>query len=125
MASFGSRKAPNVSHYLSNLNAIPSEHDIATQQPEDFNFSDDLAAFTNAEFFDLDQGEHVFQSPVDYDHSNQTLTGPDAAVAPGETKSGDFGMSSPAIHVIPQQRRRTLLASLRAIMTCDQQICSH
>lgn len=93
MAGYGHRKGPNVAHYLSNLNAIPSEHDVATtQQSEEFDFTNDLAAFTNTEFFDFDQGEHVFQSPVEYDQSSQALNPADTAVAEAEVKSGDFGM---------------------------------
>ncbi|KAI4192940.1 MAG: hypothetical protein LQ348_003012 [Seirophora lacunosa] len=91
MAGYGPRKGPNVAHYLSNLNAIPSEHDVATtQQSEEFDFTNDLAAFTNTEFFDFDQGEHVFQSPVEYDQSSQALNPADTAVAEAEVKSGDF-----------------------------------
>ncbi|KAL9019309.1 MAG: hypothetical protein Q9185_003387 [Variospora sp. 1 TL-2023] len=94
MAGYGGRKGPNVAHYLANLNAIPSEHDVVTQQqqPDDFDFSNDLAAFTNTEFFDFDQGEHVFQSPVvEFDASNQALDPADtAAVTQGGIKSGEF-----------------------------------
>ncbi|KAI4283923.1 MAG: hypothetical protein L6R35_005019 [Caloplaca aegaea] len=95
MAGYGGRKGPNVAHYLANLNAIPSEHDVVTQQqqPDDFDFSNDLAAFTNTEFFDFDQGEHVFQSPVvEFDASNQALNPADdtAAVTQGGIKSGEF-----------------------------------
>ncbi|KAL8733070.1 MAG: hypothetical protein Q9181_003708 [Wetmoreana brouardii] len=79
MAGFSGRKGPNVSHYLANLNAIPSEHDIATQQAENFDFGNDLAAFTNTEFLEFDQGENVFQSPIDYNHRNEGLNPPDSA----------------------------------------------
>ncbi|KAL8650731.1 MAG: hypothetical protein Q9210_003651 [Variospora velana] len=97
MAGYGGRKGPNVAHYLSNLNAIPSEHDVATQQPEDFDFSNDLAAFTNTEFFDFDQGEHVFQSPVEFDASNQALNPTDIAVTQGGIKSGEFDFQFPPL----------------------------
>ncbi|KAL8767048.1 MAG: hypothetical protein Q9209_006342 [Squamulea sp. 1 TL-2023] len=66
MAGYSGRKAPNVSQYLSNLNTIPSEHEIATQQPEGFDFTNDLAAFTNTQFFDFDQGENAFHPPINY-----------------------------------------------------------
>lgn len=114
MAGYGGRKGPNVAHYLANLNAIPSEHDVVTQQqqPDDFDFSNDLAAFTNTEFFDFDQGEHVFQSPVvEFDASNQALNPADdtAAVTQGGIKSGEFGME---IISTPFPMSSTLLVQL-------------
>jgi hypothetical protein len=57
-ASFNGRRAPNVSQYIANLNTIPSVADTAAQQ--DFgNFEDDLALFTNTQFFDFDVNEPV------------------------------------------------------------------
>lgn len=91
MAGLGGRKGPNVSHYLSNLNAIPSEHDLASQQPESFDFSNDLAAFTNTEFLDFDQGENVFQSPIDFSPHNESLNQVESAVTHDSGKSGEIG----------------------------------
>lgn len=54
MDGYKGRKAPNVSTYLANLNAIPSAHDVAIQQQDDFNFDNELAQFTNTEFLDFD-----------------------------------------------------------------------
>ncbi|KAL8901023.1 MAG: hypothetical protein Q9207_005402 [Kuettlingeria erythrocarpa] len=88
MTGYVGRKAPNVSHYLSNLNAIPSDQDVGTQQPDDFDFND-LATFTNTQFFDFDQGEHAFHSPVDYGQAD-ALSAADLAVSGGDPKSGDF-----------------------------------
>lgn len=130
MAGFGGRKGPNVSHYLSNLNAIPSDHDITSQQSEDFDFSTDLAAFTNTEFFDFDQGENVFQSPVDFDPSNQPLNATDPAVTQSNGKTIDFGMSNSVLmkclhHKRPDgscldgRRSAECLASLRVIMASN------
>ncbi|KAL8950948.1 MAG: hypothetical protein Q9222_003038 [Ikaeria aurantiellina] len=79
MAGLGGRKGPNVSQYLSNLNTIPSEHDLAIQQSEDFDFSGDLAAFTNTEFFDFDQGEHAFPSSLDFNDDQAASADPTAA----------------------------------------------
>jgi len=56
MSGYSARKAPNVSQYIANLNTIPSAHEIATGQ--DYPLDDDLAIFTNAEFFDFDLGEN-------------------------------------------------------------------
>ena len=60
-----------MSQYIANLNTIPSAHDIATQQQEGFNLEDDLAIFTNAEFFDFDLGENLEQSPVNYNPAQE------------------------------------------------------
>ena len=57
MDGYKSRKAPNVSHFLANLNALPSAHEVASQQQDDFNIDDELAQFTNTEFLDFDAGE--------------------------------------------------------------------
>ena len=69
MNGYKARKAPNVSHYLANLNAIPSAHDVATQQDE-FNIEDELAQFTNTEFLDFDaEGMMEQPMPPEYDPS--------------------------------------------------------
>ena len=57
MDGYKPRKGPNVSHFLANLNALPSAHEVATQQQDDFNLDDELAQFTNTEFLDFDAGE--------------------------------------------------------------------
>ena len=72
MAGFTGRRAPNVSQYIANLNTIPSAHDVPTQQDENYNIEDDLAVFTNAEFFDFDLGgEGIDQSSINYDPSQE------------------------------------------------------
>lgn len=68
MDGYKGRKAPNVSQYLANLNALPSAHDVATQQQEDFNIDDDLAQFTNTSFLDFD-GDFLEQPMPEYDTS--------------------------------------------------------
>ncbi|KAL8637498.1 MAG: hypothetical protein Q9226_009115 [Calogaya cf. arnoldii] len=70
MAGYSGRKGPNFSQYLSNLNAITSDQEPSAQQPENFDYSNDLAAFTNAEFFDFDQGENAFDPSIDYNHQD-------------------------------------------------------
>ncbi|KAI2785691.1 Regulatory protein cys-3 [Penicillium oxalicum] len=57
MANFNARRAPNFSQYLDDLNAIPSPYDQAVQQRQQentFNLDEELALFTNTEFFDFD-----------------------------------------------------------------------
>ncbi|KAL8758495.1 MAG: hypothetical protein Q9184_003910 [Pyrenodesmia sp. 2 TL-2023] len=102
MTGYVGRKAPNVSRYLSNLNAIPLEHDIATQQPDDFDFND-LATFTNTEFFDFDQGEHAFHSPIDYGQADQALNAADLTVTGGDPKSGDYDYQFQSLDPFLQQ----------------------
>ena len=64
MSAFNGRRAPNVSQYVANLNAIPSAQDVALQQQEGFSLEDDLAMFTNTEFFDFDLGDTAVAAPV-------------------------------------------------------------
>ncbi|KAJ5714936.1 uncharacterized protein N7483_012117 [Penicillium malachiteum] len=57
MAGYNGRRAPNFSQYLDDLNAIPSAYDQALQQQQQqgaFDLDDELAMFTNTEFFDFD-----------------------------------------------------------------------
>ena len=67
----GSRRGPNVSQYIANLNAIPSSHDVVNQHDGAFNLEEDLAVFTNAEFYDFDMGEEIDQQPMPYDPSQE------------------------------------------------------
>lgn len=89
MEGYKGRKAPNVSSYLANLNALPSAHDVATQQQhqqhEDFSFDDELAQFTNAEFLDQDVGDYLEQQPMpEYGPALEEKARRDIAVANNE-----------------------------------------
>jgi hypothetical protein len=53
--AYNGRRGPNVSEYIANLNAIPSAQEMQSNQ-ENFNIDDDLAMFTNTQFFDFDLG---------------------------------------------------------------------
>lgn len=75
MSGYSPRKAPNVSQYIANLNTLPSAHDLATQQQDGYPLDDDLAIFTNAEFFDFDIGENIDQSAVGYDATQEDQAG--------------------------------------------------
>ena len=82
MSGYSPRRAPNVSQYIANLNTIPSAHDIATQQQESFNIEDDLAIFTNAEFFDFELGDSIDPSAgVDYNADAEERARRDNAAA--------------------------------------------
>ncbi|KAL8814208.1 MAG: hypothetical protein Q9223_006553 [Gallowayella weberi] len=92
MAGYTGRKGPNVSQYLSNLNAIPSEHDLATQSSEGFDFINELSTFTNTEFLDYDQGSKVYHPTIDYDHLDG-LNSADSAIAQDVGKSEELDPS--------------------------------
>jgi hypothetical protein len=70
MDGYTPRRAPNVSQYVADLNTIPSDHDVAIQQQDGFTFGDDLALFTNTQFFDFDIGEQVDAAPK-YDATDE------------------------------------------------------
>jgi hypothetical protein len=59
MAGYNGRRAPNFSQYIDDLNAIPSPYDQALQQQQrqqnSFSLDEELALFTNTEFFDFDK----------------------------------------------------------------------
>lgn len=55
--SYNERRGPNVSEYVANLNAIPSAQDLQSSSAENYNLDDELALFTNAQFFDFDAGQ--------------------------------------------------------------------
>lgn len=63
------RPQPNMSEFVNQLNSIPSAQDL--QNAENFNLDDDLAMFTNTQFFDFDLGQDVqpteFEGPGDVD----------------------------------------------------------
>jgi hypothetical protein len=71
--AYNGRRGPNVSEYIANLNAIPSAQDIQAADAE-FSIDDDLAMFTNTQFFDFDMGHDT-----DLSASNFVV---DAAIAP-------------------------------------------
>lgn len=57
MASYNSRRGPNVSQYLRELHTIPAQDSAPAE--ESFNMDDDLAMFTNTQFFDFDSGQNT------------------------------------------------------------------
>ena len=91
MANFGGRRAPNVSQYIANLNTIPSEFDVAAQQEENYSLADDLAIFTNAEFFDFDLGAGVNEKSAQYDAAQEArVKRENAAAVENKAKGLDF-----------------------------------
>lgn len=67
MASYDGQRGPNVSEFIANLNTIPSAQDMAAPGPENFNLDDELAMFTNTQFFDFDLGQDADLKPVSLD----------------------------------------------------------
>lgn len=89
MAGYSGRRAPNVSRYVSNLNAIPSAHDIASPSEDNFNVENELAQFTNAEFLDFDAGKFLEEPAPEYGSRGQNEHGDDNNM---NVKGLDFGM---------------------------------
>jgi hypothetical protein len=89
MASYNGQRGPNVSEFIANLNAIPSAQDMAAGQGQDFNLDDDLAMFTNTQFFDFDLGQDADLQPSNFDFNGSSRVAPVAATE--EINNMDFG----------------------------------
>jgi hypothetical protein len=81
MAGYNGQRGPNVSEFIANLNTIPSAQDVAGQGPENFNLDDELAMFTNTQFFDFDLGQDADLKPSNFgfDFNEQGRVAPGAA----------------------------------------------
>jgi hypothetical protein len=91
MSSFDGRRAPGVSQQIAALNSLPSTHQPAPQQQQQdaFGLEDDLALYTNAQFFDFDMGEN--HEPIDYDPEHELRARREnAAAAKHSAKGLDF-----------------------------------
>lgn len=88
------RRVPNVSSFIANLNAIPSTHDVVDHHDGAYNLEDDLAIFTNAEFYNYDIEDGIDQQPIQYDPAQEERARRENAAA---HKSGgkalDFGQN--------------------------------
>lgn len=92
MANYSGRRGPNVSQYLRELNAMPSDTPVEERFPVG---DDELALFTNTQFFDFESGQTTdFQPPPGKPDSDTQSTRPEepssAASAIGEFSSLDF-----------------------------------
>ncbi|KAK5997155.1 Regulatory protein cys-3 [Cladobotryum mycophilum] len=93
MSNYSGRHGPNVSQYLRDLNAI-SPQEASVEEP--FNMEEDLALFTNTQFFDFDSGQNTdFQAqPVKPEAKGRSGTASeDVSAAPsviGEMPNLDF-----------------------------------
>jgi hypothetical protein len=71
--TYHGRRGPNVSEYIANLNAIPTAQDLQSSNAENFNLDDDLAMFTNTQFFDFDLGQDADLQPTFDDGSQESV----------------------------------------------------
>jgi len=79
-----------VSEYIANLNAVPSAQDLQNSNADNFNLDEDLAMFTNTQFFDFDLGQDA-----DLQTSNYGVDGREAQSLPAEEvdlKQLDFSL---------------------------------
>lgn len=75
--AYNGRRGPNVSEYIANLNAIPTAQDIENSQG-DF-MDDDLALFTNTDFYDFDLNQSAGLQASNFGVEGQSqATGTDA-----------------------------------------------
>ncbi|KAK2589941.1 hypothetical protein QQS21_012375 [Conoideocrella luteorostrata] len=95
MSTYSGRHGPNVSQYLRDLNTISPQDTTGSAAEDGFNMEDDLALFTNTQFFDFDSGQNTdFQAQpvnlkvdVDAAQHNATTSG---EVTPAQTTIGDM-----------------------------------
>ncbi|KAF7546783.1 hypothetical protein G7046_g9201 [Stylonectria norvegica] len=90
-ANYNGRRAPNVSQYLRDLNAINPQDRPATE--ENFNMEEDLALFTNTQFFDFETGQNTdYQAhPAKLDTEAPPSATPTEDLTPAGSVMGDLG----------------------------------
>ena len=89
MSNYNGRRGPNVSQYLRDLNAINRQE---TSNDEPFNMEEDLALFTNTQFFDFETGQNTdYQAhPVKTDMEAPPSTSPSDGMTPAPSVVGDL-----------------------------------
>ncbi|KAH7157009.1 hypothetical protein EDB81DRAFT_788631 [Dactylonectria macrodidyma] len=90
MASYNGRRGPNVSQYLRDLNAINRQE---TGQEEPFNMEEDLALFTNTQFFDFETGQNTdyqAQVPKPDGESAPSSASPSEGMTPAQSAMGEL-----------------------------------
>ncbi|RGP69908.1 regulatory cys-3 [Fusarium sporotrichioides] len=89
MSNFNGRRGPNVSQYLRDLNAINRQENA---HDEPFNMEEDLALFTNTQFFDFETGQNTdYQAhPVKVDLEASQSTSPSDGMTPAPSVVGDI-----------------------------------
>jgi len=90
MATYNAHRGPNVSEFIANLNTIPSAQEMAKQ--DNFNVDDDLAMFTNTQFFDFDLGQDADLNPPNFNFDGISRSEPASASTTTDTKPLDFNI---------------------------------
>ena len=88
------RGKANMSEYIAQLNSIPSAQDL--ESSNNFNLDDDLAIFTNTQFFDFDLGQDADLQPGNFDGRGGQTVAPDTI----DMKSMDFNLQGTFYHMI-------------------------
>ncbi|KAJ3505626.1 hypothetical protein NM208_g16173 [Fusarium decemcellulare] len=90
MSNYNGRRGPNVSQYLRDLNAINRQEPSSNDEP--FNMEEDLALFTNTQFFDFETGQNTdYQAhPVKVDMEAPPSTSPSDGMTPAPSVVGDL-----------------------------------
>ncbi|KAM0329112.1 hypothetical protein ACHAPQ_006821 [Fusarium lateritium] len=93
MSNFNGRRGPNVSQYLRDLNAINRQENA---QEEPFNMEEDLALFTNTQFFDFETGQNTdYQAhPTKIDLEAPQSTSPSDDMTPAPSVVGDIAANN-------------------------------
>jgi len=80
-----------VSQYIANLNAIPTAQDLQNSNQDNFNIDDDLAMFTNTQFFDFDVGHDAGLEGDNFDGlGGQSVASDTMDLKALDFTSGDF-----------------------------------
>ncbi|QUC23932.1 uncharacterized protein UV8b_08173 [Ustilaginoidea virens] len=95
MSTYNGRHGPNVSQYLRDLNTISPQDTTGAAAAEDgFNMEDDLALFTNTQFFDFDSGQNTdFQAQpgkVEVEHAAHHNASPSDDLGATQSNVGDM-----------------------------------
>lgn len=92
--TYNGRRGPNVSEYIAQLNSIPTAQDI--QNSDNFQLDDDLAMFTNTQFFDFDLGQDADLQPSNFDGRAEQTVAPESI----DMKPMDFSIRGTFCHII-------------------------
>lgn len=85
--SYNGRRGPNISEFIANLNAIPTAQDLRYSNAENYDLDEELAMFTNTQFYEVDYPQDVdLQAPFE----------PSSHEAGGELKSLGFTQGTPS-----------------------------
>lgn len=87
MSTYNGRHGPNVSQYLRDLNIISPQD---TTADDNFSIEDDLALFTNTQFFDFDSGQNL-------DYQAQPVKPEAKPVGHNSTSPSDVSTAPPSV----------------------------